>query len=200
MREGSRKQEIGNRIGRAVLVGMGANSKQETGDGRGRRVVSRCVLVCWLGCFAMQAQQIQLGDAAPVSGVRRQHVELETPAATVKAGAAEWVELRFQVEPGMHINSHTPKDELLVPTALEVSGGPVKVMKQEYPAGIPLRLDVGAGEVLSTYQGEFRVRLQVMAAAKGDAELAGTLRYQACDAHSCYPPKSLPVHVAVTAK
>jgi hypothetical protein len=175
-------------------------SKQRTANRFERRVVRSCLLTVWLGCLAVQAQQIQLGDAAPVSGVRRQHVELETAAATVKAGAADWVELRFQVEPGMHINSHTPKDELLVPTALEVSGGPVRVVKQEYPAGIPLRLDVGAGEVLSTYQGEFRVRLQVLAAAKGDAELEGTLRYQACDAHSCYPPKNLPVHVAVTAK
>jgi hypothetical protein len=166
----------------------------------GRSACLLLVVVAGWGAFGARAQQIQLGDASPVGGVRRQHVELETSAATVRAGVTDWVELRFQVEPGMHINSHTPKDELLVPTALEVNGGPVKVVKQEYPAGIPLRLDVGAGEVLSTYQGEFRVQLQVLAAAKGEAELTGTMRYQACDAHSCFPPKSLPVRVVVTAK
>ena len=73
------------------------------------------------------------------------------------------------------------------------------VVGQEYPAGVSMRLDVGAGEVLSTYQGEFRVRLQVVA-AKGDGALTGALKYQACDARSCFPPKSLPVRVVVTAR
>ena len=149
----------------------------------------------------VSGQEIQLGDRpAETSPARRQHVQLETDAVQAKAGRPDWVELRFRVNPGLHINSHAPHDELLVPTSLEVEGGgQVKVVGQEYPAGVPLRLDVGAGEVLSTYQGEFRVRLQLVA-AKGDAVLEGVLRYQACEARSCFPPKSLPVRVVVAAR
>ncbi len=153
------------------------------------------------GPGGLVAQDIQLGDGSLFSKpAHRQYVELTTDAVQVKAGRPEWVELRFRVDPGMHINSHSPKDELLVATALEIAaGGAPKVVAQEYPAGIPLRLDVGGGEVLSTYQGEFRVRLQVIAAS-GESSLAGTLRYQACDARSCFPPKSLPVRVTLTAR
>lgn len=155
-----------------------------------------------LACVpAVVAQEIQLGDAGlPVQTAPRQHVELQTDAVQVKAGKPDWIELRFRVDPGMHVNSHTPHDELLVPTQLEVQGAEaLKVVGQEYPAGVPLRLEVGAGETLSTYQGEFRVRLQVVA-SKGDSVLSGALRYQACDARSCFPPKRLPVRVTVSAK
>ena len=146
-----------------------------------------------------RGQEIRLGDGPGVAAAGRQRVGLHTDSVAVKAGKPDWVELRFQVDPGLHINSHTPHDELLVPTALEVGGGAVKVVGQEYPAGIPLRLEVGQGEVLSTYQGEFAVRVQVLA-PKGDGMLEGVLRYQACNARSCFPPKSLPVRVAVVGR
>ena len=176
---------------------------KQTGEKRQKTRGWRLTIVALAGCALTAglagAQEIRLGDGAGDNVARRQHVELVTDAVAVKAGAPDWVELRFRVDPGVHINSHMPKDELLVPTALEVSGGDVKVVGQEYPAGVSMRLDVGAGEVLSTYQGEFRVRLQVVA-AKGDGVLAGALKYQACDARSCFPPKSLPVRVAVTGR
>jgi hypothetical protein len=146
------------------------------------------------------AQTIQLGDARPADNpARRQSVELQTATATVKAGQPDWVEVRFQVHPGMHINSHTPHDELLIPTSFEAGEHDLKVLRVEYPTGVPLRLDVGQGETLSTYQGEFALRLQVTA-PKGDSTLDGTLRYQACDSRSCFPPKLLPVRVAVVGR
>lgn len=152
-----------------------------------------------VGCTPGFAQEIQIGGLGQGSGgARQQSVELQTASLKVKAGTPDWVELRFQIRPGMHINSHAPHDELLVPTSLETNGA-LKVVGSEYPAGIPLRLEVGAGEVLSTYQGEFAVRLQVVA-PKGDGELVGTLRYQACDSRSCFPPRVLPVRVAVVAR
>ncbi len=152
----------------------------------------------WVGVGAC-AQGIDLGEGS-VRTATRQYVVLETDAVQVAAGRPAWVELRFRVEAGKHINSHTPHSDLLVGTALQLGAaeGP-KVEAEEYPAGVPLRLDVGAGEVLSTYQGEFAVRVNVVA-GKGDAVLAGVLRYQACDARSCFPPRSLPVRVALTAR
>lgn len=167
--------------------------------GAGIRRLVQLAMACAVITGVGWAQEIRLGDGVSENGARRQHVELVTDTVLVKAGVPDWVELRFRVDPGMHINSHTPHDELLVPTGLELGAGSVKVVGQEYPAGVSMRLDVGAGEVLSTYQGEFRVRLQVVA-AKGDGALTGALKYQACDARSCFPPKSLPVRVVVTAR
>jgi hypothetical protein len=109
------------------------------------------------------------------------------------------VELRFRVEQGFHINSHAPKDELLIPTVLKLDAGVVKVGAEEYAPGTAFRLEVGAGETLDVYQGEFRVTVR-MVAPKGSSTLTGSLRYQACDRAACFPPRTLPVMVAVTGK
>jgi hypothetical protein len=143
----------------------------------------------------MVAQEIQLGDA-PVA--HRSHVEFLSSAAEVKAGEPQVVVLRFRVEDGFHINSHTPKDELLIPTAIRFNtGGEVKIVDEQYPKGSTFRLPVGSGETLDVYQGEFRVSVRVVV-PKGPSTLVGVLKYQACDNAVCYPPKTMPVVMAVT--
>jgi hypothetical protein len=39
-----------------------------------------------------------------------------------------------------------------------------------------------------------------MVVPKGAADLVGSLRYQACDNAACFPPRTLPVKVAVVTK
>lgn len=155
-------------------------------------LISVCVAVLGLSAGA---QEIRLGDA-PVA--HRAHVELLSNAAEVKAGEPQTVVLRFRVEDGFHINSHTPKDELLIPTAIRFNtGSVVKIVDEVYPKGSAFRLPVGAGETVDVYQGEFRVNVQVVV-PKGASTLVGVLKYQACDNAVCYPPKSLPVVMTVT--
>ncbi len=149
-----------------------------------------------IGCAPLVAQDIRLGDDAQPS--HRAHLELLSSAAEVKAGFPQTVILRFRVEDGFHINSHTPKDELLIPTEIRFnSGSAIKVVGQIYPKGAAFRLPVGAGETVDVYQGEFRVTVNVVA-PKGPSTLVGLLKYQACDNAVCYPPKTLPVVIAVT--
>ena len=144
---------------------------------------------------AAGGQGIDLGGA---SAAHKGHVVLVSDAVQVMAGEPQVVELRFRVDEGFHINSHAPKDELLIPTVLRLdSGGAVKVVGAEYAKGSAFRLGGASGEVLDVYQGEFRVSLRVVA-PKGASTLTGTLHYQACDNSSCFPPRTLPVMVAVT--
>ncbi len=145
-------------------------------------------------CFCAGAQEIRFGDARPRDSAARQHVELLTDAVEVRAGQAQVVELRFRVDPGFHINSHTPKDGLLVPTVLKLDSG-VDVAGVEYPAGAAFQL--ADGSTLDVYQGEFRVRVRLMAGA-GKSVMTGALRYQACDGAACFPAKTLAVRVMVT--
>jgi hypothetical protein len=126
-------------------------------------------------------------------------VSLLPDQIVVGAGKPQVVELRFHVDPGFHINSHTPKDELLIPTVLRLDAASVKVVSQEYPQGSSFRLTVGDGETLDVYQGEFRVKLRVVV-PRGVSTLSGSLHYQACDNAACFPPRNLAVNVAVTGK
>jgi len=149
-------------------------------------------------CGVLGAQEIQLGEAR--AAAHKGHVTLLSDGVTLSPAKVQTVELRFRVEPGFHINSHTPKDELLIPTELKLdSANSVAVLGEQYPAGTPFRLTVGNGETLDVYQGEFRVTVK-LSAAQGASLLTGSLRYQACDNAACFPPKTLPVKVALSGR
>ncbi len=130
----------------------------------------------------------------------KQYVAFAAELATVPAGKRAELELRFRVAGGFHVNSHTPKSELLIPTRLELSPvAGVKVAEAEYPAGKSYSFSFSPKDSLDVYSDDFVVKVPVVAAA-GEHELKGTLKYQACDRAACYPPKSLPVDVLFTAK
>ena len=119
---------------------------------------------------------------------------------SVPAGRRAVLELRFQVVQPYHINSHTPKSQLLIPTTLTLQPcDGVKAGALQYPAGQPYSFAFDPSDKLDVYAGSFTVRLPVVAAA-GDHTMDGTLKYQACDNASCYPPRTLPVKVVFTAK
>ena len=157
----------------------------------------RVLFVLLLTAGLARAQEISLDGARPVG---KQHIVLLSDALQVEAGKPQTVELRFRVDPGFHINSHTPHDETLIPTVLKLdAASDVQVQDAQYPAGTAFHLSIGAGETLDVYQGEFRVTVRVVA-HKGESLLVGGLRYQACDNAACFPPKTLPVRIAVEAR
>jgi DsbC/DsbD-like thiol-disulfide interchange protein len=164
---------------------------------RARRACGWVLMVCAGVCAG--AQEIQFGGEQRAAA-KKGHVAYVAEAVDVAAGKPAVVELRFRVDEGFHVNSHRPSSELLVPTVLKLDAASgVKVVDEEYPKGVPFRIEVGAGETLDVYQGEFRVKLRVVA-RKGESTLHGELRYQACDRAACYPPRTLAVVVMVTGK
>lgn len=153
-------------------------------------------------CAALSAglvvqQMGGFGSSAKPKG----YVSYVAEPQTVPAGKRAVLELHFRVVEGFHVNSHTPKSELLIPTELNLTpdGGLEDVGKLEYPAGTEYIFPTSPGEKLDVYTGAFLLRLPVLAKA-GAHTLTGALRYQACDHAACYPPKSLPVEVLFTAK
>jgi DsbC/DsbD-like thiol-disulfide interchange protein len=147
---------------------------------------------------ALAAQEVGRLDAPAVKA--KSYVVYAAEQQSVAAGKKGVLELHFRVVDGFHVNSHTPKSELLIPTqvTLQPATG-VKLAAIEYPAGISYSLEADPSEKLDVYTGAFTVKLPVVAQA-GEHTVDGTLRYQACDHAACYPPKSLPVQVVFTAK
>jgi hypothetical protein len=149
-----------------------------------------------LGASGLAAQQAGSLDAARPKG----YVTYAAEPQTVKAGKQSVLELHFQVRDGFHVNSHTPKSELLIPTAIKLQAGDgVKAAEAVYPAGTLFSFSFEPKEKLDVYTGNFTLKIPVVATA-GEHTIEGALHYQACDTAACYPPKNLPVQVAFTAK
>jgi hypothetical protein len=130
----------------------------------------------------------------------KQYVSYAAEEQDLAAGKKAVLELRFHVTEGFHVNSHTPKSELLIPTKLDLQPATgVKASAAEYPAGTLYSFSFDPSEKLDVYTGNFTVKVPVIAQA-GSHTMNAVLRYQACDNAACYPPKSLPVQVVVTAK
>lgn len=119
---------------------------------------------------------------------------------TVPAGKPSEIALHFRVVAGMHINSHTPKDDFLIPTTFSIpSGSGVEFKSASYPAGTVMALPVDPTTKLSVYTGEFEIRARVVATA-GNHLVQGQLHFQACDNNQCLPPKTITVAIDVIGK
>jgi Disulphide bond corrector protein DsbC len=142
----------------------------------------------------------QIGQFGETKSKGMGHVTYSAEPQNVPAGKAGVLQLRFKVDDGFHVNSHTPKSELLIPTqiALQPTAG-VKTGDVIYPAGTEYSLSFDPQEKLDVYTGEFVVKVPVVATA-GEHTVAGSLRYQACDHAACYPPRSLAVQAIFKAK
>jgi len=119
---------------------------------------------------------------------------------TVAAGKASDVALHFRIAEGMHINSHMPKDEYLIPTTLSIpDGAGVRLEGASYPAGKDFTLPLDPQNKLSVYTDEFVIQARIVAAA-GNHLVEAKLHFQACDKNVCMPPKTIPVAIDVIGK
>jgi hypothetical protein len=137
-------------------------------------------------------------DSSSRSILRGAAVEYMFPEqVTLPAGIASAVTLHFRIASGLHINSHTPKDEYLIPTTFSVpDGAEVRLEGAIYPAGADLTLPSDPQARLSVYTGDFTIEIHMVATA-GNHLVEAKLRYQACDDRSCMPPKTIPVPIDV---
>lgn len=119
---------------------------------------------------------------------------------TVPAGKATEVALHFRVAQGLHINSHVPRDEYLIPTTFSIPDGEeVKLADATYPAGKDFTLPAAPTDKLSVYTDEFVIQAKIVAHA-GNHLVQAKLHYQACNNAMCMPPKTIPVAIDVIGK
>jgi len=124
------------------------------------------------------------------------------PVPTVKTakGSVAVINLKASLPPGYHANTNKPTESYLIPLTLKWTAGPLETQSIIYPKG-SLEKYSFSDKPLSVVTGEFVIttRFTVPASAhSGPAAQTGTLRYQACDNKSCYPPKNVPVNVTVS--
>jgi DsbC/DsbD-like thiol-disulfide interchange protein len=149
---------------------------------------------------ALTQGQRPLLDDAPRNAPKPAVVFLYPEQVTVPAGKPTTIALHFRIAPGLHINSHTPSQEELIPTTLTIppdSG--VRLVSAVYPPGTDFTLPLDPNTKLSVYSGEFIIQARIVAASGGHL-VEATLRYQACDNNACMPPKTITAAIDVIGK
>jgi hypothetical protein len=165
--------------------------KRKTGVGLAVGVV--------LGLAALLARG--QADSASRSVLRGAAVEYMFPEqVTVAAAKASDVELHFRIAQGLHINSHTPKEEFLIPTTFSIPDGlGVRLEGASYPDGKDFTLPTDPGNRLSVYTDEFVIQVRIVA-VPGNHLVEAKLHFQACNDTACMPPKTIPVAIDVIGK
>jgi hypothetical protein len=149
---------------------------------------------------ALALCQRPLFDSAPRSAAKPAVVFLYPEQVTVPAAKPATVALHFRIAPGLHINSHTPRQEELIPTTLTIpTGSGVHLDGAVYPSGTDFTLPLDPKTKLSVYSGEFTIQARIVA-APGNHLVEASLRYQACDNNACMPPKTITVAIDVIGK
>ncbi len=170
-----------------------AGARGRGGEGAKNRasailLLSLCALC--LGGNPVGFAQIPFGQVVSVE---------PSPALTLKRGAQLDLPLRLIIRGGYHINSNSPAEDYLIPTALSWNPGPLTVKSVAYPKAEAVKYEFSSQPLL-VFSGAITVTTRFAVspdAAPGEARLAGKLRYQACNEKMCLPPKTLDVSAPV---
>jgi DsbC/DsbD-like thiol-disulfide interchange protein len=109
----------------------------------------------------------------------------------VHAGATVRVALQVSLPDGLHVQSDKPRDPMLIPTvlAIEPPAG-VTVTEITYPQATDFA-QAGQKEPLAVFEQRFVVGAKLTldgTLAAGEVVVPARLRYQACDAATCFAP------------
>ncbi|HEV2135206.1 MAG TPA: protein-disulfide reductase DsbD domain-containing protein [Terracidiphilus sp.] len=167
---------------------LGRNSR----IGIGIALAAGCAAIAF-GQFISNTPSHALPKTPPVAYLYPEQVHLP-------AGKASEVALHFRIVEGMHINSHTPHDDFLIPTTFSIpTGAGVRLDSAKYPAGNDISLPSAPNMKLNVYSGEFVVQTH-MVATPGNHLIKGTLHFQACNMSQCLPPQTITAAIDVVAK
>lgn len=149
---------------------------------------------------AFAQNQGPLFDSSSRSAAKPAVVYLYPEQVTIPAQKPTTVALHFRVAPGLHINSHTPRERELIPATFSIpeSSG-VRLVSAVYPPGTDFTLPLDPNTKLSVYSGEFTIQARIVAASGGHL-VEAKLRYQACDNNACMPPKTIIVAIDIIGK
>lgn len=136
---------------------------------------------------------------APVAAAQTPEISAKLlPPAGAAAGGSTPFAVEMTMGPTWHVNSHTPTEDWLIPTAVELSSSAGSLSPVRYPKHQMLKFAF-AEESLAVYEGtvRFDVDLALPAGATGTVNVTGTVSYQACNDSQCFPPAKIPVSASI---
>lgn len=195
--------------GTYVLDAHGVVQAKYFEDDYHERVTASDILVRQFGATPL-ATRASRDDVTPGSA-DSEHLSVTeaTSARFVFGGQKIALILNIEMKPGIHV--YAPGVEGYKPVAWEMLSGPAKLPTRlftpvAWPPSKTLHLKA-IGETVPVYEKRLRLvreftvpsdeLLRTAASSDGRIALEGVFRYQACDATTCFNPKSVPVHFEV---
>jgi suppressor for copper-sensitivity B len=130
-------------------------------------------------------------DAQGFGGAPKARVELFADHTSYAPGSPARIAARVTIDPGWHVNSHTPTFQWLIPTELrlELPEG-WTAARIHYP---PQKLKTFAfeDEPLAVYDGQVVILADLVipeSVAQDQVRVTGDLSFQSCDNKQCLPP------------
>ncbi len=118
---------------------------------------------------------------------------MKADPAAASAGQAVRLDVTLSITDGLHINSHTPAQDFLIPLELSIApDAGLEIEGIDFPAPLMKAFEF-SDEKMSVYEGRLliTVRARVAAAAPvGQRAVIAVLSYQGCSEKSCFAPAS----------
>jgi hypothetical protein len=123
----------------------------------------------------------------------------------IAAGGRATLLVSVAVAPGFHVNANKPDDENAIPTILELDAPPkgkgIAFGKPVYPDAKLITVGYSPTPI-KAYDGTMTISVPVTTNANavrpGRKGISGRLRYQSCNATSCFPPATAPISASFT--
>ena len=147
------------------------------------------VVLCLLSCALVQAEE------AVVS------VRAIGPGEPLKAGNQSVLTIELDIADGYHINSDSPLEDFLIPTALELEPYPAITFGETIFPPAEIKSFPFSDSPMAVFEGIVKITVDMIPAsgiASGNIEIRGRVRYQACDNTTCLPPVWQPFSLTVS--
>jgi len=163
----------------------------------------RSVVPLALGAAVLVAAAGATPATAAFARPEKAKLAVQSDRPAYEAGTTARISALVAIEPGWHVNSHTPTFDYLIPTELQLDlpdGWPQAAV--EYPPA-QKKSFAFADVPLSVYDGDvvIQARVRIPAGARpGAFPLVARLHYQACDHSQCLPPVTSQSQVTLVVK
>lgn len=145
-------------------------------------------LALLVGTLPLAAQPVSSASATVITP------SLLADADLLVAGKPFRLAVVADIKPGWHVNSHTPKEDYLIPTEISIDDAPGFTFGPTvYPKHVERKLAF-SDQTLAVYEGKvvFRIDGRVGENAEpGPRTLTATLAYQPCNDQQCLPPTQI---------
>jgi Disulphide bond corrector protein DsbC len=112
----------------------------------------------------------------------------------VASGSKTTLTVEMTIAAGLHVNSHSPSEPYLIPTAVSLKTSVGSLSPVRYPKDVEKSFSF-SDKPLRVYEGVIRIQadLELPGDARGSVSVTGELSYQACNDKQCFPPKKPPL-------